>query len=115
MPTHGNKWGLCDKSSKKRLKEYPAQQCSEIIGVDDWAYKKGRVYGTIICNEKTHQPIEILPEAIQVADRFHLYQNLMETVKEALKAEFPEKTKIDAENVQECCENKTVKKTSKKK
>ena len=40
----------------------------------------------------------------------------MESVKEALKAEFPEKIKIDdAENVQECCENKTVKKTSKKK
>ncbi len=59
---------------------------------------------------------EILPEAIQVADIFHLYQNLMESVKEALKAEFPEKIKIDdAENVQECCENKTVKKTSKKK
>jgi transposase len=58
---------------------------------------------------------EILPEAIQVADRFHLYQNLMESVKEALKVEFPEKIKIDnVGNAQECIENESVKKRARK-
>jgi transposase len=30
-----------------------------------------------------------LPEAMQIADRFHLYQNLLKAVKEALKHELP--------------------------
>ena len=30
-----------------------------------------------------------LPEAMQIADRFHLHQNLMKAVKEALKRELP--------------------------
>lgn len=32
---------------------------------------------------------EILPECIQIADRFHLHQNLMEAVKKVLKSEIP--------------------------
>lgn len=90
---------------------------TDFIGVDDWAYKKGNTYGTIIVDGHTHQPIEllngrdgkelkdwlkenkqiktvtrdrasayasaiqeILPEAMQVADRFHLHQNFLECV-----------------------------------
>lgn len=30
-----------------------------IIGIDDFAFKKGRRYGTIICNAQTHRPIEL--------------------------------------------------------
>jgi transposase len=37
---------------------------------------------------------EILPDAMQIADRFHLYQNLLNAVKEALKAELPNKIAI---------------------
>lgn len=99
---------------------------SDTIGIDDWAYKKGHTYGTIICDGITRKPItlldgrdgstlkewlqnnthikvvtrdrasayakaisEVLPEAIQVADRFHLYQNLFKAVKEALSGIVP--------------------------
>ena len=81
----------------------------EVIGVDDWAYKRRNNYGTIVCDSQTHKPIALLdgrdgtklkkwleqnkhvktvtrdrasgyakaikdalPDAIQVADRFHL-------------------------------------------
>lgn len=31
------------------------------IGIDDWAYKKGLSYGTIIINQETGRPIDLLP------------------------------------------------------
>ena len=108
--------------------------CGEVIGVDDWAYRKGHTYGTIICDGETRKPValldgrdgislkewllnnkhvkvvtrdragayakairEALPEAIQVADRFHLFQNMMEAVKETLRAQIPEKIEIVGE------------------
>jgi transposase len=88
--------------------------CSpRVIGVDDWAFKKGRRYGTIIVDLEMHRVIDVLPErtaaivenwlrahtsveivardrsteyaagiqagapqAVQVADRWHLLLNL---------------------------------------
>ena len=104
----------------------PSPETGDVIGVDDFAYKKRHTYGTIIVNEKTHEPItlldgrdgetlrewlknnknvkvvtrdrasayakviaEELPDAMQVADRFHLYQNLLEAIKKALNQELP--------------------------
>ena len=101
-------------------------EVGDVIGVDDFAYKKRHAYGTIIVNEKTHEPItlldernaatlrdwlrnhknikvvtrdrasayakvisEELPDAMQVADRFHLHQNLLEAIKKALNHELP--------------------------
>ena len=97
------------------------------LGVDDWAYRKGRNYGTILVNLQTHQPIALLPDresetlskwlkahpgvlvisrdrskayekgarlgapkAIQVADRFHLLQNLAEALEKVFNDHSPE-------------------------
>ena len=91
---------------------------SGIIGIDDWAFKKGNTYGTIVVDLqqnkvvdllpdresaticqwlKEHQEVEVIsrdrggpyskgaqegaPQAIQVADRFHLLMNLGDATK----------------------------------
>lgn len=94
----------------------------EILGVDDFAFKRGRTYGTILVDLRTHRPIDLLPErtadalslwlrthpgalvisrdrstefargardgapdALQIADRFHVLANLREAAERALK------------------------------
>lgn len=45
------------------LKRYESQSTSvvgDIIGIDDFAYKKRHTYGTIIVNEETHEPVTLL-------------------------------------------------------
>ena len=108
----------------RKLSDKPLIQCSEAIGVDDFAYRKGQTYCMVICDVATREPVDILdgrdgdalrewlkrnkqvkkvtrdragayakaiseelPEAMQIADRFHLHQNLLKAVKEALKHE----------------------------
>ena len=92
-----------------------------VLGVDDWAFRKGSTYGTILCDLErgcvvdllsersaevlskwlsSHPEVEIIsrdrggiyaqgasagaPQAQQVADRFHLLQNLTEMMRRVL-------------------------------
>jgi len=115
----------------RKLADNTIQPMGDAIGIDDFAYRKGKRYCTVICDNATHRPIdilegrdgqalkewlarnkqikvvtrdragayasaisEILPEAMQVADRFHLHQNLLDAIKEALRGELPDKIVI---------------------
>jgi len=125
---------------------------TDIIGVDDWAYKKGSTYGTIIVDGRTHKPIdlldgrdgktlkewlkknqqvkivtrdrasayasaisEVLPNAMQIADRFHLHQNLLVAIKNVTAQEIPAKVKIMQNSEQKAAEQVKSKKKLRKK
>ncbi len=97
-----------------------------VIGVDDWAFKRGRNYGTIIVNLETHRVVDLLPnrtaetlatwlqlhptiqlvtrdrstdysagifqgapQAIQVADRWHLLLNVRQMMERYLTTTYP--------------------------
>lgn len=99
----------------------PEVEVPKTLGVDDFAFRKGHNYGTILVNLETHKPIGLLadrkadtltewltehpgvevlsrdrsktyksamdkaaPNAMQVADRFHLVKNLSEALEVAL-------------------------------
>jgi len=126
------------------LKEAGAAYKSTVgtkIGVDDWAYRRGQTYGTIICDLETHDIVDILegrdsetfekwlrghpdieivsrdrasayasavkntlPNAIQIADRFHITQNLLDALNETMKSFLPEV--IEVPNSEDITESK---------
>ena len=101
--------------------EAPVTEEPRVIGIDDWAFRKGRNYGTNIIDHETSSPIDLLPErdsetvkewlekhptieamtrdrsgeyrdaitealpdAVQIADRWHLLKNLREAIQRYL-------------------------------
>jgi len=115
-------YAICGSTLLNQLQRLPLPDFTtpKVLGVDDFAFRKGHNYGTILVNLETHQPIALLadrkaktlvewlqahpgievlsrdrsktyksamtegaPEAIQVADRFHLVKNLSETLEQA--------------------------------
>ena len=44
----------------RKYESLPGPEVGDVIGVDDFAYKKRHTYGTIIVNEKNHEPIALL-------------------------------------------------------
>ncbi|MCB0851889.1 MAG: ISL3 family transposase, partial [Bacteroidetes bacterium] len=42
--------------------EEPELDIPRVLGIDDWAYKKGRNYGTILIDLERRQPVELLPD-----------------------------------------------------
>jgi len=107
-----------------RAAPLPPDPAPAVLGVDDWAYRKGHTYGTVLVDLERRRPIALwdgrdadalaqwlrehpgvevvardrasayaegarrgAPQAVQVADRFHLTQNLTETLQSALSAQ----------------------------
>ena len=42
--------------------ELPAVSTPRILGIDDWAFKRGHHYGTILVDLEKRQPIDLLPD-----------------------------------------------------
>lgn len=117
--SHLLKMGISSATILRLIRTTPQQNkpTPRIVGVDEWAWRKGRRYGTILVDLERHQPVELLPErtseslaawlkahpeikvvsrdraqtyidginqgapqAIQVADRWHLLKNLKEAL-----------------------------------
>jgi transposase len=102
-----------------RQARIPARSTPRVLGVDDWAWRKGQRYGTILVDLERHEVVDLLPDrtadslsqwlqahpgvevisrdrsgtyvdgasrgvpdAVQVADRFHLLGNLRVALEE---------------------------------
>jgi transposase len=99
----------------------PPPSAPRVLGVDEWAFRRGRRFGTILVDLEHHRPIDLLPEssdtafaawlrahpgsaiirrdrgegyargaqqgapqALQVADRWHMLKNLSEALQKLL-------------------------------
>ena len=119
----------------------PLSKKVNVLGIDDWAMRKGSTYGTILVDNETKRVIDILegrdgnllkewlknhpeikvvtrdrassfskavtdvlPDTVQIADRFHLYKNLSDCAYEVIRSEYRNLSNSLSEEVtlQEC-------------
>jgi len=117
--------------------EAPMIEQPRVIGIDDWAFRKGRNYGTLIIDHETGKPIDLLPErdcetvkrwlekyptieivtrdrsgeyrqaitqalpdAVQIADRWHLLKNLCEAVGRHISKRYKSISQLVAKSVE---------------
>lgn len=45
-----------------RPTEEPAPRTPRILGIDDWAWRRGRRYGTVLVNLETNEVVDLLPD-----------------------------------------------------
>jgi transposase len=106
----------------RRTHKCSTTRSPRVLGIDDWAWRKGHRYGTILCDLEASKVIDLLPDreantvvdwlqahpgteivsrdrasayaeaarraapqAVQVADRWHLLQNLSDALRYALE------------------------------
>lgn len=60
-------YGTSPNTLLRLIKDYEVNSYVDMekvqhIGIDDWAFKKKKTYGTLICDLVTQRPIDILPD-----------------------------------------------------
>ncbi len=52
-----------DSTLLRQLRHRPVEECAapRVLGIDDWAWRKGRRYGTILCDLERGKVIDLLP------------------------------------------------------